>query len=52
MDRQSTLLLALGTLFVASVVASVAGWILFARLRAARPITGDDGSGGDDEGKS
>jgi hypothetical protein len=40
MDRQGTLLLALGLLIVAAAVVSASGWILFGRdRRASRAIT-------------
>jgi hypothetical protein len=40
MDRQGTLLLALGLLIVAAAVVSASGWILFVRdRRASRTIT-------------
>jgi hypothetical protein len=39
MDRQGTLLLALGLLIVAAAVVSASGWILFVRdRRASRAI--------------
>ena len=42
MDRQGTLLLALGLLIVASAVVSASGWILFVRdRRASRAITSE-----------
>lgn len=34
MDRQTTLLLALGMLITAALVVGVSGWVLFARDRA------------------
>lgn len=37
MDRQSTLLLALGLLIAAAAFVSASGWILFARDRRAAP---------------
>jgi hypothetical protein len=47
MTRETTLLLALGTLIAAALVVSVSGWILFARDRAlhralARPAGAPD----------
>ena len=40
MDRQGTLLLALGLLIVAAAVVSASGWILFVRdRRASHAIT-------------
>jgi hypothetical protein len=51
MDRQATLMLALGLLIAASVFVSVSGWILFVRDRRSGrtamldPTTEDRGSG-------
>ena len=43
MDRQATLLLALGMLIAAAAVVSVAGWILFVRdRRAGRTLETDE----------
>lgn len=45
MDRQATLLLALGLLISAAVFVSVSGWILFARdRRSGRPAAATSGT--------
>jgi hypothetical protein len=40
MDRQTTLLIALGLLIVAAAFVSVSGWILFVRDRRATRVSG------------
>jgi hypothetical protein len=43
MDRQGTLLLALGLLIVAAAIVSASGWILFVRdRRASRAATSSE----------
>jgi F0F1-type ATP synthase assembly protein I len=39
MDKQSVLMLALATLFVAGIVVGVCGWMLFARTKPS-PLSG------------
>lgn len=40
MDRQTTLLIALGLLIAAAAFVSVSGWILFVRDRRATRVSG------------
>ncbi len=48
MDRQTTFLLALGMLIVASLVVSGSGWVLFARDRALNRAALHAAAGSDD----
>ncbi len=42
MDRQSTLLLALGLLIAAAAIVSLSGWVLFVRDRRTARVVPDE----------